>query len=218
VAAPPAAAPSVIPPKKTGEVTTVAAPLAATTKEQAQATSTPGSIAPPAQQSSAGAAPTAPSPPPAQDTSIPVIVSSRIEHLTATARAVMQTSGRTGISRARIELRPPELGHVEIRLRYSSDGVKATVTASSPAAAQALTSSAGDLKRALEAQGLNVLALDVGHTGSEDGRRPENGAQGQLSQPSAATGDGDEDGDGQAAATTSTVRIPAAGSSVDVLA
>ena len=85
---------------------------------------------------------------------------------------MIQTSARTGISRARIDLRPPELGHVEIRLRYGTDGVRATVTASSPAAVQALGSTTGDLKRALEAQGLTVLGLDVGHAGPEDHRRP----------------------------------------------
>ena len=157
--------------------------------------------------------------PPADGRPTPVVISSRLEHLAATARAVMQTSARTGISRARIDLRPPELGHVEIRLRYGSDGVKATVTASSPAAAQALGSSVGDLRRALEAQGLTVLGLDVGHTGSEDGSRPDGDPQTQLSQASPAHGDSeDADADEQDVTTTSTVHIPAAGSSVDVLA
>jgi flagellar hook-length control protein FliK len=213
-----------IPPKKAVDPTAAATPWAVS-REQIQQSATPAvamgaasaAIAASAQDASAAAGASLPAAP-AEATPVPVVISSRIEHLPATARAVMQTSARTGISRARIELRPPELGHVEIRLRYSSDGVKATVTASSPAAAQALTSSAGDLKRALEAQGLTVLGLDVGHTGTDDGRRPEGGADGPFSQPSATGGGDDGDADEQTVTTTSTIRIPAAGSSVDVLA
>ena len=67
---------------------------------------------------------------------------------------------------------------------------------------------------------MTVLGLDVSHTGAEDGQRPAGDSQAETSPgtPSAADGDEIDEDDGQAATTTSTVRIPAAGSSVDVLA
>jgi flagellar hook-length control protein FliK len=165
----------------------------------------------PAPVTPAAAAP----PPPTLAGEIPLVVGSRLAHLATVARAVVQTSARTGITSARIDLRPPELGHVEIRLRYGADGVTATVTASSQAAADALGSSAGDLRRALEAQGLTVLALDVGHAGAGDRRRPE--GDGRPQPGTGASTALDEGVDGEET-TITTTRIPAAGSSVDVLA
>lgn len=168
--------------------------------------------------SASASPPSSPAPPAAPAAApVPVVVTSRLAHLEAVARAVVQTSTRSGITSARIDLRPPELGHIEIRLRYGSDGVTATVTASSPAAAQALGSSAGDLRRALEAQGLTVVGLDVGHTGAEDRPRPEGDAGQAAGGTGAVDAAGLDEDDDEATSTTNT-RVPVAGSSMDVLA
>lgn len=148
-----------------------------------------------------------------------VVVSSRLDHLSAVATAVMQTSARTGIGRARIDLRPAELGHVEIRLSYNADGVRATVTAQNADAVHALSSATGDLRRALEAQGLTVLALDVNHAGAEDRPRPDSEAAEQSQTTPGVQGvAGDEDDESDSTTEIQSVRVPAAGRSVDVLA
>jgi hypothetical protein len=136
---------------------------------------------------------------------------SRLDHLPNVVLTIIQGSARTGAGRARIDLRPPELGHVEIRLRYSSDGVRASLTAASPEAVQALGACAGDLKRALEAQGLTVLGLDVGHAGAEEHRKPD-GDRAETPGPHASNTDEEND-----SATIETLRVRAAGSSIDVL-
>jgi hypothetical protein len=79
-------------------------------------------------------------------------------------RAVAQlihVAGRDGIDRARINLRPADLGGIEIRLQHSAAGVAAQVIADSPAAARLLEQAAGDLRRALERQDVTLLSLDV---------------------------------------------------------
>ena len=95
----------------------------------------------------------------------------------------------------------------------------ATVTASSPAAVQALTASTGDLRRSLEAQGFTVLGLDVGQAGTEDKQRPDGNADAARASQIAPASQGDRAGTGDEddQTTTETVRVPAAGSSVDVL-
>ncbi|HEY4349545.1 MAG TPA: flagellar hook-length control protein FliK [Gaiellaceae bacterium] len=166
-------------------------------------------------QASAPASP-ASAPAPTLPTPASVVVSSRLEHIAAVANAVLQTGARTGITRARIDLRPVELGHVEIRMRFGADGVHATLTAASADAVQALGSAGGDLKRALEAHGFTVLSLDIGHGAKEDQRKPGSDPEQQATR---ATGgiDAVEDDD-ESTIEIESARVPAAGSSVDVLA
>ena len=86
---------------------------------------------------------------------------SRLGDLPGTAATLLQVATAAKATRARIVLTPPELGKVEIRLRYGSDGVTATFHADSSEAAQSLAGAAGDLRRSLEAQGIQVARLDV---------------------------------------------------------
>jgi flagellar hook-length control protein FliK len=128
---------------------------------------------------------------------------------------VIQIAARGGATTARIVLAPPELGHVEIRLRYSDSGVTATVVADRPEAAQALGQSIGELRRALESHGVSILSLDVSHAGPEEQRgsqretpsRPGQGPGGPQAAPEAL----DE-------ISIEVSRLPLAGGSVDVLA
>jgi flagellar hook-length control protein FliK len=128
-------------------------------------------------------------------------------------RSVIQIAARGGATTARIILSPPALGQVEIRLRYSEGGVAATVVADRPEAAQALAQSVGELRRALESQGVSILSLDVSHAGPEEQR----GTQRE-------TRDGSEQRSGRQLApetpddSSIEVSLPVSGSRLDVLA
>jgi flagellar hook-length control protein FliK len=88
----------------------------------------------------------------------------RLGELPHAAAAVLEVATQAKATRARIVLTPPELGKVEIRLRYGADGVSATFHADSAEAAQTLTGAAGDLRRSLETQGIQVVRIDVPFT------------------------------------------------------
>jgi flagellar hook-length control protein FliK len=130
-------------------------------------------------------------------------------------QSVIRVAVRGGTSTARIILSPAALGQVEIRLRYSADGVTATVIADRPEAAQALSQSVGELRRALESQGVSILSLDVSQSGPEEQRgtqretpdRPEQRQNPQLASPETP----DE-------ISIDASQLPDAGSRLDVLA
>lgn len=89
--------------------------------------------------------------------------------------ATIELAARQGIARARIELQPEELGHISIRLSQTSEGLRARVTADTPAGAQALTQGRSELRQSLGSLGLSLLRLDIGssgqpQTGQRDGR------------------------------------------------
>jgi len=89
--------------------------------------------------------------------------------------ATIELASRQGIAKARIELQPEELGHISIRLSQTSEGLRARVTADTPAAAQALSQGRSELRQSLSSLGLSLLQLDIGssgqsRTGEEDGR------------------------------------------------
>lgn len=104
---------------------------------------TPASSAPPA-PAAAPAAPPAPAPAPA-----------------AAVEAVVRLAARQGFSRARLTLKPAELGSVEVLLRTSAGGVTASVLADTPEAARQLQSAAADLRHQLAGQGLELQALTI---------------------------------------------------------
>jgi flagellar hook-length control protein FliK len=89
--------------------------------------------------------------------------------------ATIQLAARQGIAKARIELQPEELGHISIRLSQTSEGLRARVTADTPAGAQALSQGRSELRQSLSSLGLSLLQLDIGSsgqpgTGEQDGR------------------------------------------------
>jgi flagellar hook-length control protein FliK len=127
---------------------------------------------------------------------------------------VIQVAARGGASTARIVLTPPELGHVEIRLHYSEGGVSATVVADRPEAAQALSQSTGELRRALESQGLSVHGLDVSHAGAEQQR----GSQRQTPMHSVLHPATDGTPEEPEEITIEVSKLPLASGRVDVLA
>jgi flagellar hook-length control protein FliK len=140
----------------------------------------------------------------------------RILELAESMRAVVSVANRRGSTTARIMLRPDTLGGVQVKLRAGRDGVSAELIADSAHAAQALATAGGDLRRALEAQGVNLLGLDVrtagdgaeahGHEGRRAAESEQRGAQGGM--------DAGEDPE----ITIESSRLPDPGSQVDVLA
>jgi flagellar hook-length control protein FliK len=108
----------------------------------------------------------APAPP-----AVPVPLAQTAAPLHQAPRAVAQVlelALERGIAQAKLNLRPAELGGIEIRLQTSAAGVTAQVIADSPEAARLLHQAADDLRRSLERHDVTLLSLDVSTTG--DGR------------------------------------------------
>jgi flagellar hook-length control protein FliK len=135
--------------------------------------------------------------------------------------ALIHIASERGITHARINLKPVELGGVEVRLHSSPQGVSAHLVADSPEAARALTQAGDDLRRQLEARGVTLLSLDV--STSDDQRRdaPAFGgdANGQGSGSDGARGDARARAEAvPAAAPAETTLVLPDGLLVDVLA
>jgi hypothetical protein len=74
---------------------------------------------------------------------------------------LLQVASDRGISRARINLRPADLGGIEVQLSSTPAGVTARLVADSPDAARMLAQSGDELRRALASQDVNLLSLEV---------------------------------------------------------
>ncbi|HWH96061.1 MAG TPA: flagellar hook-length control protein FliK, partial [Baekduia sp.] len=153
-----AAAPSV----KAGEV---AVAPSAPQGESAQTSAAPaGQTAPVAAAPASAPATAAPHQTPAPQTPrLPV----HPDH----ARALLHIANHRGQAQARLTLHPAELGGVEVRLRVTTHGLLASITADRPESAQVLQQAGADLKRALEAQGVAVAGLDIGVAGDQARQR-----------------------------------------------
>jgi flagellar hook-length control protein FliK len=169
----------------------------------------PAPLAPPAP-------PVAPQAAAAQATpSLPV----RPDHV----RAMLRILQHRGQVQAQLSLHPAELGGVEVRLRQTAHGLMATVTADRADAAHILQQAGADLRRALEAQGVQLAGLDIGMAGENQDaanaraneRRAEGALGGSRRQP--ATGDNDLSPIDPDQRTTTAPTI-ALGALVDVLA
>ncbi len=76
-------------------------------------------------------------------------------------QATLELATRQGLSSARIALAPAELGEIRIHLTQSASGLVARLTASTPAAAQALGEGRSELRESLHSLGLTALHLDT---------------------------------------------------------
>src|SRR5205085_1460335 len=95
----------------------------------------------------------------------------RLHQAVETVQAVIRMAQSGGVTRARVALHPEELGGLEIHLRSTPDGVVARVVADASQAANVLRNGGEELRRSLEAQGLNLVSFDVGTAGGQDERR-----------------------------------------------
>jgi flagellar hook-length control protein FliK len=105
---------------------------------------------------------------------------------------------RDGISVARIELSPENLGAIQIHLQHTPDGLVARVVTEHPEAAQILAQSGDDLKRQLQQNGTALLRLDIESSGQQgSGREGEAGSApgSNASSSDSSTGSADEDAD-----------------------
>jgi flagellar hook-length control protein FliK len=80
---------------------------------------------------------------------------------------VLRLAASRGVTHARIALNPAELGSIDVHMRHTAEGLVATVVAHAAESVQQLQNAAGDLRRSLEQQGLNLLSLDIAHSGDE---------------------------------------------------
>ncbi|MCD6727179.1 MAG: flagellar hook-length control protein FliK [Solirubrobacteraceae bacterium] len=138
-----------------------------------------------------------------------------------TIRLLIQAADQRGIARARIALRPQELGGVEVHLRHGADGLTARLIVDSAQSATLIQQAADDLRRSLEQQGISVAGLEVSLSGERDAaagagagaerdeRHDGPGGAGAAHRP--------HDGDDDPHATTQTIELPG-GALVDVLA
>jgi flagellar hook-length control protein FliK len=94
---------------------------------------------------------------------------SRVPETTAT---MIHIAAERGVTHARLNLKPVELGGIEVRLRTTPQGIEAKLVADSPEAAKLLQTAAADLRRDLEARDVNLLSLDVS-TQSEQQSNPQ---------------------------------------------
>ncbi|MFL6113027.1 MAG: flagellar hook-length control protein FliK, partial [Catenulispora sp.] len=83
---------------------------------------------------------------------------SRVPETTAT---MIHIAAERGVTHARLNLKPVELGGIEVRLRTTPQGIEAKLVADSPEAAKMLHTAADDLRRDLAARDVNLLSLDV---------------------------------------------------------
>lgn len=125
---------------------------------------------------------------------------------------VLRLASARGVTHARIALHPQELGSIDLHIRSTNEGIVARVVAHSAESVQTLQNAANDLRKSLEEQGVNVLNLDIGHSGERSAGRSGSESGGTSYEGPAAEGS-----DETPTETTSTLRLPN-GVLVDVLA
>jgi flagellar hook-length control protein FliK len=166
----PAPAPA---PAATPTATPAAAPAATTTAP-------PAPDAPAATPVADAPAPTAPVTAPAAHTA-PRAVSAPnpvpVAHAPAALVDLVQVAHDRGAGQARMVLHPESLGGVEVHLRQTSEGIRATVHVHHPEALQVLQNGVGDLRRGLEDRGVTIDQIDLGLApGNQDQQQQGNGA------------------------------------------
>jgi flagellar hook-length control protein FliK len=230
-AAPQTAAPEA---RKPAEAPAPAAPVAAAPAAPEAPAATEGPAAAPAAAAAKPESAPAPAPAATAPASEPVAPAPAppVSHLSAPERAVplhrapaavstlLHVAVERGISRAKMALRPAELGGIEIRLQATAGGIAAQVVADSPEAARLLAQAGDDLRRALEARDVTLISLEVSTSGDQQQRS----ARGEWTDGddaafggSGPSSSGDE-ADAEPAPTTQTVIELPGGLLVDVLA
>jgi Flagellar hook-length control protein FliK len=81
--------------------------------------------------------------------------------------ALLHLAADRGVTHARLNLKPVELGGIEVRLQSTPEGVSAQLVADSPEAARMLTQAGDDLRKQLADQNVNLLSLDVSTSGDQ---------------------------------------------------
>jgi flagellar hook-length control protein FliK len=141
----------------------------------------------------------------------------RLEHAVETVQAMLRVAAERGATRARLQLHPAELGAIEVRLHSTAEGLRAHIVADAAQAAALLGQAGDDLRRSLEQQGVNVLHLDVGTSGQENGGAGSAGEEAGSRSGSGSAGSGPAEEGGPDGSEDVRVQLPN-GVLVDVLA
>jgi flagellar hook-length control protein FliK len=160
---------------------------------------------------------------PAQVTTPSVERAVPLSRAVASTGLLIQLAAERGVTHARLNLKPVELGGIEVRLQTSPQGVHAQLVADSPEAARMLSSASEDLRRSLEDRDVTLLSLDVSTSGDQARDQPagfsdafgEDYRPGGWSSHRVSTG---EDGLMDSAAAAETTLVLPDGVHVDVLA
>jgi flagellar hook-length control protein FliK len=125
-------------------------------------------------------------------------------------------AAENGFNRARITLRPAELGGVDVFLRDAGAGLAATVVADNPHAAHLLEGAAADLRRHLASSGIELTSLSIS-VGGEAADAERGGAEGGEAAGGASRADGSDIAAPAAPEPTKTIQL-GGGVLIDVLA
>jgi flagellar hook-length control protein FliK len=109
---------------------------------------------------------------PAQITTPSVERAVPLSRAVASSGLLIQMAAERGVTHARLNLKPVELGGIEVRLRTSPQGVHALLVADSPEAARMLSSAGEDLRKSLEDRDVTLLSLDVSTSGDQGRDQP----------------------------------------------
>ena len=160
-------------------------PFATPTPPAAAAAATQPKVAeaPAEPASSAAAAPVTPTPTSADVRSVANGLP-RVERAVPLSRAVATTgvllhlASERGVTHARLNLKPVELGGIEVKLHSTPAGIHAQLIADSPEAARMLSQAGDDLRRQLEDRDVNLLSLDVSTSSDQRNDQPGFSADG----------------------------------------
>ena len=174
IVAPPAPAPA--PAEAPAESAQTGVPTLSTgsqqTQSDAQSQEQPSTAAPAPAQAAKPAeapAPAAPQPVAAPAPAAPITAptATGLERSVPLYRAVETTAtllhvaAERGVTHARLNLKPVELGGIEVRLQSTPQGISAQLVADSPEAARMLAQASDDLRRQLADRDVTLLSLDV---------------------------------------------------------
>jgi flagellar hook-length control protein FliK len=157
---------------------------------------------------------------PEADMSAQVSAGVPMQEMIDSIHATVAMAARQGIAQARIELQPPELGQISIRLNQTSAGLSARLSADTPAGVQALAQGGTELRQSLSSLGVSLLRLDIGSFGQPQAREQGERSSGRSEGRSASTATTTTD-DGEAVGELDLASRPpgvARGEIVDVLA
>ena len=112
----------------------------------------------------------------ASATTAPTAYGVRLAEAAEKVSNTIAMGARDGMSMARIELSPENLGAIQIHLQHTPDGIVARVITEHPEAAQTLSQGGDDLKRQLQQNGTALLRLDIESSGQRSGSDGQAGA------------------------------------------
>lgn len=95
------------------------------------------------------------------------------------ARAVARLSNGE-ITELRLQLQPPELGRIELRLEVETEGTRVTILADVSSTGQLIERHQADLRQSLQQAGIHLAGLTIGREGGQAGGREEARSNGKA--------------------------------------